>query len=137
MSFVQIMIGETPFIGRLENERAPLTTARFSALMPYQHKMVHARWSGEGCWIPLGNDRFDLPFENHTSHPAPGHFIFYPGGYGETEILLAYGGVSFSSKVGQLAGNHFLTITEGLDKLEETGRRILWEGAKDIAFTLV
>ncbi len=36
--------------------------------------------------------------------------IFYPGGYSETEILLAYGGVRFASKLGQLAGNHFLTV---------------------------
>ncbi len=52
-------------------------------------------------------------YENHTSYPAPGEFILYPGGISETEILLAYGGVHFASKVGQLAGNHFLTIVEG------------------------
>ncbi len=53
-------------------------------------------------------------YENHTSFPAPGQVILYPGGLSETEILLAYGGVRFASKVGQLAGNHFLTLTEGL-----------------------
>ena len=58
--------------------------------------------------------------------------IVYPGGISETEILLAYGGVQFASKMGQLAGNHFLTITSGLDKLAELGRAVLWEGAKPI-----
>ena len=43
--------------------------------------------------------------------------IFYPGGISETEILLAYGGVRFASKMGQLAGNHFITITDGLENL--------------------
>ena len=55
-----------------------------------------------------------------------------PGGLSECEILLAYGSVDFSSKVGQLAGNHFATLTTGLDQLRELGRRCLWEGAQPI-----
>ena len=58
--------------------------------------------------------------------------IVYPGGISETEILLAYGGVRFASMVGQLAGNHFITITSRLDQLSELGRSTLWEGAKPI-----
>jgi hypothetical protein len=42
--------------------------------------------------------------------PLPNKSLCIPGGISETEILLAYGGVRFASKVGQLAGNHFLTI---------------------------
>jgi hypothetical protein len=60
--------------------------------------------------------------------------ILYPGGISETEILLAYGGVRFASKVGQLAGNHFITLTSGLEQLPEVGRLALWEGAKPIRF---
>ena len=55
----------------------------------------------------------DCSYENHTSYPAPGQIILYPGGISETEILLAYGAVQFASKMGQLAGNHFLTVMEG------------------------
>jgi hypothetical protein len=42
----------------------------------------------------------------------------------------------FSSKISQLTGNHFLAITEGLDLLAELGRKVLWEGSKDIGFAL-
>jgi hypothetical protein len=92
------------------------------------------RWSGESAWIPLGEMSTGLTFENHTSHPAPGEILLYPGGYSETEILFPYGGTLFASKMGQLAGNHFLTITQGAEQLRELGRTVLWEGALDIVF---
>ena len=135
MTTVRILIGDLRFTGRIETALAPATAAKFMELLPYSQKLVHCRWSGEGCWIPLGDTNFALPFENHTSHPAPGQIILYPGGFGETEILLAYGGVLFSSKMGQLAGNHFLTIVDGIAQLPEVGRRALWEGAQDITIS--
>ena len=92
------------------------------------------RWSGEACWIPLGSLDLGLGYENATSYPAPGQILLHPGGVSETEILLAYGSVQFASKVGVLAGNHFLTITEGLDRLAELGRAVLWGGAQEIVF---
>ena len=58
----------------------------------------------------------------------------YPGGVSETEILLAYGAVRFASKVGQLAGNHFLTIVDGLEQLRPLGELTLWQGAQTILF---
>ena len=85
-------------------------------------------------WIPLGNHNFGVGYENHTSYPAPGQIILYPGGISETEILLAYGSVHFASKMGQLAGNHFLTIISGAENLAELGRTVLWKGAQDIIF---
>jgi hypothetical protein len=36
--------------------------------------------------------------------------------------------------MGQLAGNHFITVTSNLDKLAELGRLVLWEGAQRIRF---
>ena len=110
----------------------PQTCAAMRRLLPYEQKIVHVRWSGEAVWIPLGEHDFGLSYENHTSYPAPGQMILYPGGISETEILLAYGAVRFASKVGQLAGNHFLTITADLDKLHALGRMVLTEGAKPV-----
>ncbi|RDK02988.1 DUF3830 family protein [Paraburkholderia lacunae] len=121
------------------NPDAPQTVAAFLKLLPYKQKIIHVRWSGEGCWVPLGefkleNDGVAVGFENHTSHPSVGDILFYPGGYSETEIIMAYGSCLFASKMGQLAGNHFLTIVEGKEKLRELGVKVLWEGAQDISF---
>ena len=132
---LKISAGPYSFDAKLESEAAPKTCAAFRALLPYESQLVHVRWSGEGVWIPLGDHDFGLGYENHTSHPAPGHIILYPGGISETEILLAYGGVDFSSKMGQLAGNHFITLTSGHENLMDLGNLVLWEGAQPISFT--
>jgi hypothetical protein len=134
MSTLRITAGPFTFTALLLEADAPRTSAAFSKLLPYRQKIIHARWSGEACWIPLGDFTLGVDYENHTSHPAPGEILFYPGGYSETEILFPYGATSFSSKLGQLAGNHFLTVTEGQGHLRDLGRLVLWEGAQDIVF---
>ena len=58
--------------------------------------------------------------------------LLYPGGISETELLFPYGSTMFASKVGQLAGNHFATLTQGQEQLPEIGRLTLWHGAQDI-----
>jgi hypothetical protein len=129
-----VTAGPFTFDAKLELDAAPKTCAAFLRHMPFVSKIVHVRWSGEGVWMPLGELDFGVGYENHTSYPAPGQIILYPGGISETEILLAYGGVHFASKVGQLAGNHFITLTSGLENLYTLGRKTLMEGAQDIRF---
>ena len=134
-SHVRITVAGATLLARFEDGSAPKTCDAFRALLPYRQKLIHARWSGEACWIPLGEFRLEVGFENHTSHPAPGEILFYPGGFSETEILLPYGACRFASKMGQLAGNHFLTVIEGNENLAVLGRQVLWEGARDIVFS--
>ncbi|MBU8536544.1 DUF3830 family protein [Falsiroseomonas tokyonensis] len=134
MTDIEIEIAGEVFPARFEGQDAPKTVARFRELLPFSDRIIHVRWSGEACWIPMGDRDLGIGHENATSHPAPGHVIVYPGGVSETEILIAYGPCCFSSKAGQLAGNHFLTITSGLDRLAKIGRSVLWDGAKNITF---
>jgi hypothetical protein len=134
LSDIRITTGPFTFRARLESAAAPRTCDRFLAMLPYRERIIHVRWSGEACWIPLGALDLGLGPENATSYPAPGHILLYPGGVSETEILLGYGAVRFASKAGQLAGNHFLTITDGLDHLRPLGEMTLWQGAQPILF---
>ena len=134
MSNLRIIAGPFTFAARFETALAPKTCEIFRRLLPYSERVIHVRWSGEAVWIPLGDTDMGVPAENQTSYPAPGQMILYPGGISETEILLAYGSVHFASKVGQLAGNHFLTITEGRENLRPLGEQALWQGAQDIVF---
>jgi hypothetical protein len=137
MKRVKIQVGPYQFIGRLDEARAPKTCARFLSLLPFSNKVIHSRWSGEAVWIPLGDLDLDLGFENHTSHPSRGDILLYPGKFSETEFLFAYGSSCFASKLGQLAGNHFLTVIEGQEKLAALGELVLWHGAQDIEFSLI
>ncbi|HYF63326.1 MAG TPA: DUF3830 family protein [Herpetosiphonaceae bacterium] len=136
MTLLRITAGPFTFTARMEEEDAPRTCAAFSKLLPFRNKLIHARWSGEAGWIPLGEMDMGVEYENHTSHPSRGDILWYPGGFSETELLFPYGSARFASKVGQLAGNHFLTVVEGQEQLPRLGKLILWEGAQDIVFEL-
>jgi hypothetical protein len=136
METLKITSGRFSFSARYEMDRAPLTCAAFAKLLPFRSRIIHVRWSGEAVWVPLGDLQLGVPYENHTSHPAPGEVLLYPGGISETEMLIPYGSTFFSSKVGQLAGNHFLTVREGRERLAELGRVVLWEGAQDLLIEL-
>ncbi|WEZ82470.1 DUF3830 family protein [Rhizobium sp. 32-5/1] len=127
-----VRAGPFTFLARLETALAPKTCAAIRGILPYRQKLIHVRWSGEAMWIPLGDEDFGIGYENHTSFPAPGQMLIYPGGISETEMLLGYGAVHFKSKMGQLAGNHFLTITSNLEDLTKLGKMVLWEGAQPI-----
>jgi len=131
---IRISAGPFGFVARMEIEKAPATCAMFEKLLPFKNKVIHSRWSGEAVWIPLGDMATGVAFENHTSHGSRGDLLFYPGGFSETEILFVYGSSRFASKMGQLAGNHFLTVEQGREHLEAFGKLVLWQGAQDILF---
>jgi len=137
MSDVRIIAGPFTFAARFECATAPKTCAWFTGVLPYRARIIHVRWSGEACWIPLGELDPGLVYENATSYPAPGQLLFHPAGISESEILLCYGACRFASKAGQLAGSPFLTMVEGLENLRPLGELTLWHGAQQIAFSAI
>ena len=134
MPNLTIRVGDLNFTARWEPE-APRTVEAVRGLLPLRSQLIHCRWSGEGTWIPLGDLQTGVGYEHHTSHPAPGELLIYTGDLSECEILFPYGACSFSSKLGQLAGNHFATLEADdgwRDRLRDVGRRVLWDGAQEI-----
>ncbi len=138
MARLQIVVGDLHFSARWE-AAAPKTIEAIRRMLPIEASLIHCRWSGESTWIPYGDLRPGIDYENHTSHPAPGQLAMYPGGISECEIFFPYGACTTSSKVGQLAANHFASIEpDGLtdlgwaERLREVGRRCLWQGAQAI-----
>jgi hypothetical protein len=131
---LEIQVAGAHFSARLEEDSAPETVAAFRRLLPLDSKLIHARWSGEACWIPFGELDVGIGSENATSYPGRGELLLYPGGVSETEILFPYGPTQFASKAGVLAGNHFATIVKGGEQLRELGPLVLWQGAQAIRF---
>jgi hypothetical protein len=133
---LDIVVGDLLFKAHLEEEASPRTVAAVRKLLPLQGHLLQARWSGQSAWVPLGELDAGVAPENPTSYPAPGELLLYPGGISETEILFPYGRTCFASVAGQLAGNHFATLVEGVEQLPELGRRVIWDGAQPIRFEL-
>src|SRR5438270_11628870 len=81
---LEITVGSMRFRARWEAEAAPKTCAAFRRLLPLRARLVQARWSGESAWVRLGDLGTGLDFANHTSYPAAGQLLLYPGGISET-----------------------------------------------------
>ena len=103
MGTLRIEVGDLHFSARWE-AAAPRTIEAIRRMLPIESKLIHCRWTGESTWIPFGDFRPGLDYENHTSHPAPGQLAIYPGGISECEIFFPYGGCTTASKVGPAGG---------------------------------
>lgn len=129
---LKITIGGYEFKAVLHKDRAPETCRAITEALPLTGKVIQARWSGECVWLKMDPYGIELPSENQTSYPGVGQLLCYPGGVSEKEMLIPYGSAKFASKVGLLPGNHYATVTEGLENLPAMGEKVLWEGAQEI-----
>ena len=79
MGELRIRVGNLNFSARWA-AAAPQTVEAVRRMLPIERELIHCRWSGESTWIPFGDFRPGLDWENHTSHPSPGMLAIYPGG---------------------------------------------------------
>jgi len=134
---ILIVVDGKRFPALLHEDKAPMTCKAIVQRLPISGKVIHARWSGEAIWLPMEEQRITVELENQTCYPSRGQILFYPGFVSERELLIPYGATMFASKSGILPGNHFATILEGLEELAAIGKKVLWEGAKDISISIM
>ena len=77
---LEIVAAGMTFRARWEENDAPATVAAFAAILPFEDRIIHCRWSGESNWIPGGDRELGIGAENATCYPAPGQLLLFPGG---------------------------------------------------------
>jgi hypothetical protein len=131
---VRMIVGALSFIGRLEAQAAPKSVAWLAERLPFDGILLHARWSGEAAWMPLGLE-LKLEPENALAYPHPGQLLLYAGGESEPELLVPYGACAFASRAGALAGNHVITLEGDTTHLRAVGEMLLHHGAQSLRLT--
>ena len=69
---------------------------------------------------------------SHPPSPRRPHTFFFARSHSSSDHCLVW-----FAAAGSLAGNHFLTLTSGLDNLAALGQLVQWDGAQDIKFELL
>ena len=132
MTGLNITAGPFKFQARFETGLAPKTCEIFQRLLPYQQRVIHVRWSGEAVGFRWARPTWACRRKTRPATRRPARCSSIPAASAKPKSCSAYGGVCFASKMGQLAGNHFITITSPLDDLPKLGKMVLWEGAQAI-----
>ncbi|MFO7927054.1 DUF3830 family protein [Natronomonas sp.] len=137
MGELELVVDDTVLTAELLPERAPESVAAVRAFLPLDSELMHVRWSGHATWVNIDDlDLPELPRENHTVYPSYGDLLLYPGYKNEQEILVPCGPTCFKSPAGELAGNHFATLSADRDRLAALEERTLRDGALDITIRL-
>ena len=131
---LRIVVGNLQFSGRFE-AKAPISCGWLRERLPLEGSLTQARWSGEAGGYPLRTEVRLAP-ENSRSDPEPGQILLYAGVASEPEILFPYGFCRFAWKGGALAGNHVITLVEGLDQLGALGESVQQNGAQPFRIAL-
>jgi hypothetical protein len=123
-------------MGRFEAQAAPKSVAWLLGRIPLHATALHARWSGEAGWAPLGDD-VRLEPENATSYPHPGDLLLYAGAKSEPELLIPYGACAFACRAGSLAGSHVITLETNIAGLRTMGELLLRDGRQPLLLTAI
>jgi hypothetical protein len=137
---VELAIGTQRCLARFDTQRAPRACAHLAALLPLRGELVHARWSGEGCWVSLVDvwpTGLLLDGEARVSEPEPGEILLYAGALSTPELFLPYGATRFASVAGRLAGSPVLRVVGSLATLADIGNDVLRRGACPISIAAV
>jgi Protein of unknown function (DUF3830) len=86
-----IRIATLEFTAHLEEAAALKTCDAFRRLLPFKMKILHCRWSGEACWVPLGKWDAPLDAENQRAIGRLGQMLLNAAGPSEPELLIPYG----------------------------------------------
>ncbi|MFW5963392.1 MAG: DUF3830 family protein [Natronomonas sp.] len=137
MSELELVVDDTVLTAELLPERAPESVAAVREFLPLESELMHVRWSGHATWVNIDDiDLPEIPRENHTVYPSYGDLLLYPGYKNEQEILVPCGPTCFKSPAGELAGNHFATLSTDRDRLSALEETTLRDGALDITIRL-
>ena len=132
---LEIVAAGFTFRARFEEADAPATVAAFRAILPFEDRIIHCRWSGESNWIPWGDRELGIGAGERDLLPgARASSCSSRAASARPSCCSRTATAPSRSKAGALAGNHFATVVEGLEQLAELGRLTLWEGAQAIAF---
>lgn len=139
MTKIKMTSGSFEWIARLEEETAPASSRWLLERLPLSIEMIQAAWSGKAVFSSLKGAGREVVFEGATSYPTLGQVLLYPGDDkgNQGELYMPYGGNCFACPTGQLAGNPFLTIIAGAERLEAFGRKVRWEGVQVLTFELL
>jgi hypothetical protein len=140
MKTLALNSGEFAFTARLEEKKSPQTCNWLLGLLPWTVEMRHVSWSGNACFAALGDFAYSVPFEDPIRIPSRGEIIVYPGNLPHLqmsgEFFLSWGPCSIATQNGNLMGNHVLTITEGLDRVEAFGKAVHFGGVRKLHIEL-
>ena len=141
MKKVKMTSGKFTFIARLQEEKSPVTCKWLLDRLPWDAKMIQVIWSGKACFMPLEDWAHGLPDEYMTRIPSKGEIIVYPGNVPhlqwDGEFFMSCGPCSIATQMGHLYGNLVLTITEGVEDLEEFSTIVQRKGEQTLHIELM
>ena len=128
--------GDFRFAARLEEEAAPATVAAFRRLLPLDEPGdPRAAGAARRAGSRSATSTSASAPRTRRATPRPASCCSTRAASARPRSCSRTARPAFASKAGALAGNHFATVTEGVEHLAELGRKALWEGAQPLRIT--